>query len=797
MNQRQLEQEQMDKGRTRSRNTAARLERSGMVSLSHPGRKLLSRSINDMQDAVVDWLEGCKESRAGFNHIAFDLVSILPPDVTGAISCRYLIDTLSVTQSVQAASSGLGFMIENEVQWRLLTDKLRDDNKISLLKNTLKFNKHHQAERWCRARLLAKREGYEYEAWEDSQRVRVGQTLLYIFIEATGIIEIQSVPHGRGLRSYVAPTKEIIEWYNEAKAWDEEHSPVFMPMVERPKPWTTPYDGGYITDEAPRRSLVKVNDFNFLRELSEFEMPTVYHAVNALQDVRHKVNPFVLDVVTHLWENSHAVAGLPMRDDFPLPPKPEPYDFKTPEGKEWRKTVARLSFKNREMMGKRIQASRTILLAKKFVKSEVIHFPWQCDFRGRMYPVPPFLQPQGSDLAKGLLCFAEKKPIGDENAASWLAIHGANCYGVDKVSFEDRIKWVTDNQDAILGVANDPLVNDFWLDASDPFQFLAWCDEWAGYLEEGLAFESCIPVAMDGSNNGLQLFSLLLRDTDSAIATNVHPTVAPEDIYKTVADGVVAELHKLDDDVSKEWLRFGVDRKATKRATMTLPYGSTYFSCCKYVREWYYDRIDAGEVAHFEEPFKACNFLAKLIWEEIARTVTSAVVGMKFMREIAKVCVEGGSSIRWQSPAGFPVLQNYNATKMKEVSTSIYGRIKKAHRYLVRTDKVCGRRTSNGISPNMVHSIDASVAMVCTEYLTLNGVTDFNMVHDSFSTHACNAGILAGCLREAVVEIFDNDVLKDIRDQIQIMLPDHQLPELPEYGNLDPNVVRDSDYFFA
>ena len=38
----------------------------------------------------------------------------------------------------------------------------------------------------------------------------------------------------------------------------------------------------------------------------------------------------------------------------------------------------------------------------------------------------------------------------------WLAIHGANSFGYDKVSFEDRVTWARDNTAHIEACANDP-----------------------------------------------------------------------------------------------------------------------------------------------------------------------------------------------------------------------------------------------------------------------------------------------------------------------------------------------------
>ena len=67
--------------------------------------------------------------------------------------------------------------------------------------------------------------------------------------------------------------------------------------------------------------------------------------------------------------------------------------------------------------------------------------------------------------AKGLLEFANGGAItADNKGAFWLAVHGANMWGEDKVSLEDREKWVHDNEDWILDCGRYPISNHFnWL----------------------------------------------------------------------------------------------------------------------------------------------------------------------------------------------------------------------------------------------------------------------------------------------------------------------------------------------
>ena len=85
------------------------------------------------------------------------------------------------------------------------------------------------------------------------------------------------------------------------------------------------------------------------------------------------------------------------------------------------------------------------------------------DWRGRIYPLPQSLNPQGDDTSKALLEFAEGKPF-DKNGAYWLSIHLANLFGngVDKYAFKDRIKWVNDNEKEIIDSAKNHLKGKFW-----------------------------------------------------------------------------------------------------------------------------------------------------------------------------------------------------------------------------------------------------------------------------------------------------------------------------------------------
>jgi len=116
-------------------------------------------------------------------------------------------------------------------------------------------------------------------------------------------------------------------------------------------------------------------------------------------------------------------------------------------------------------------------VARKMKDEEGFYYPHNLDFRGRAYPMHPYLNHLGSDLCRGMLEFAEGRPLG-MSGLCWLKIHLANLYagGVDKLSYNGRITFIENHLEDIFDSADRPLEGKrWWLRAEDPFQCLAAC----------------------------------------------------------------------------------------------------------------------------------------------------------------------------------------------------------------------------------------------------------------------------------------------------------------------------------
>jgi len=456
------------------------------------------------------------------------------------------------------------------------------------------------------------------------------------------------------------------------------------------------------------------------------------------------------------------------------------------------------------MVSKRMLYAKIIHLAQQFLQYLTLFFPLQLDFRGRAYCVPAFLNYQSIGGAKALLNFAVGKEITKANrGVFWLAIHGSNMWGNDKVSLDDREKWAYDNLEWIKACGDDPISNRQWEDADSPFQFLAFCDEWNRYHKTGDGFISYLPVNVDGSCNGLQIYSLLLKDKVAGKLVNCIPSDIPQDIYQLVADEVIKTLKvkaEEGDDLAKKWLQYGVKRSTCKRPIMTICYGSTRYSCTDFVVEDITKRKDKGEMHPFDDMFKPATYLSKIIWASIGENLKSARQGMDFLQGIAKVIAKEGVPLHWVTPVGFPVYQFYPEMKSKKVKSHLMGEVIQPtiREQAEGTDKL---RTRNAAAANYVHSLDSACMIKTVNIAKEKGIDSFCNVHDSFATHACDIDKLNESIREAFVQTFSQDLLGELKKDVSLLVEDKEtikkFPEVPASGDLELDLLHQSKFFFA
>jgi len=543
-----------------------------------------------------------------------------------------------------------------------------------------------------------------------------------------------------------------------------------------------------------------------LNRLRKQDLSQEYQCLNTLQRTEWRINKKVLEVTRNLWDNGHQVGKLPARDDLPLPPYPfekEPNEMTEEERdvfRTWSRKRNQIYSLNNRSMSKRVQVERTLKIAEQYSKYDRFYYVWQNDFRSRKYASSTFLSAQSADWSKALLEFSYAMPINNWDDARWLCIHGANLYGNDKVTLDQREQWAWDFAEMWCHrVVSNPYECMVWLEADKPFQFLAWCYEMSGLMKHGWGFETRLPCAADGSCNGLQHLSAILLDEKGGKATNLIASDLPQDIYTQVAEETIRRVKEDDTELARKCLEFGIDRKIAKRPVMIVPYSGTRHACRTYIEEAIQEKIDAGTPNIFgDDLFEPSNYLSLHVWDAIADVITSAKQVMDYIKSVAGVYADHNKHMEWVTPTNWLVLQSYNETDSKRIKTHINGSTVSLSFPKDRENAVHRKRTGLGSSPNFIHSLDAAAMTKTINTASKLGVEDFAMVHDSYGTHSTHMHILSDVLREEFVKMYEqHDVLTELRDHAITVLGTQDIPVPPSKGNLDLRGVLNSQYFFA
>ena len=148
-------------------------------------------------------------------------------------------------------------------------------------------------------------------------------------------------------------------------------------------------------------------------------------------------------------------------------------------------------------------------------------------------------------------------------------------------------------------------------------------------------------------------------------------------------------------------------------------------------------------------------------------------------------------------PLNFPVQMMCYKKESKRVKTKMGDSIIKLS-IQSDTDEIDKRKTAQSICPNLIHSLDASCLMLAVIKAKDKGVTNFSLIHDSFGCVAPDVHKLSEAIREAFCEVYEQDVLTNWAMEMKQMLSDKnakKFPHIPERGNLDLSLVKQSIFF--
>lgn len=768
----QLERDQIRLGIQKLRENTQKLEARSYASATVYGVSTIEALLPKVVERIEETNNRIHEGKTGvhFKEIK-QYLSDIEPLAAAAISLKVTFDKVfSVKQGsdqVTEVCDAIGSAVEAECQMR------HYERSAPGLLNTLKKNYWHRS---CGTHqklvviktLMNRYEVQEWTPWGRANRVKLGGWLLDCIIEVSGWFNRVMRQEGRKRVNYIEPTAEFLAIKEKVLKDSELFAPLAWPMLIEPNDWSNERAGGYLLNEVMRgHDLVRRGDPTCIQGDSPLEF------LNKIQKVAFRLNPFIVGVAEELERLERAVGKFLPIVHHPLPPKPfdiaENYDSR----KDYRRRAAEANNLNAQEFKRSCRTRMTMEAVRRFKDVDRFFIPWSFDYRGRAYPIPAFLTPQDTDFGKSLLRFADVSYMTPE-AEGWLAFQVATCYGLDKATMSERLEWTANNHALIERVATDPIGNvPEWEAADEPWQFLAACDEFYHCVIAADRDFTGLMVATDATCSGLQILAGLARDKSTARLVNVLPGEKPADAYKVVAEAAKPEC--------PERLRQSMDRKKTKRVVMTIPYNAKPYSNRGYIREAF---AEDGIELDKEELTEVVN----AVRNAMNQIVPGPMKVMKWIEaEVAAAIKRGADQLQWTTPSGFVVKQKLMKKQVESIELQLLGRCRMSVA-TGDTDEVDINHHKNATSPNLIHSLDASLLHIST----LRFDAPIALIHDSVLCRATDMSVLSTLVRETYMHLFaEHDYLRDFAEQIGAET------EPPIVGDLEPESVIESTYFFC
>ena len=786
------------------------LQTTGLADTA-AGRKIFKDVMKDLVPAIAAAqdiaVEGISNSGKGVRPVWWWYISFISPEKLALITIRAMMSKNKKSGYLGRPATNIfvsiGLAVRQQLEFETWLQNSKREAKETggrdvaarLLARSKNFNQR-QWTNWSR-----KIEGIITLDWPREVRTHVGAKLVELVIESTGgFFEMRYVQGGGKTQRQIFLSDACEAMIEDLNSRVEAVSPVQKPMIAPPLPWVwsekdNNYVGGYHMLSNP---FIAGGLHSHTAALHDPISQATLDAADTLGRVGYSVDQEVLAVAREVYD-----AGLDIVEYLPKPDPQKLPEHKTSEEwtsmsrterASWKYSLTKIHDKNARDVSKRESAIRKFHIAYNHKDLEIFH-PVKADTRGRFYYMTPDWNPQGDGLARGTMRFYKSKAIGDRGLF-WLAVRLCNTYGNDKITFPEMQVWARDNHDAILDSAHNTFDGwRFWADADSPLEFLQTCRDWAEAtaLDNPALYMSDLPIHQDGSNNGLQLMSLLGRDEVGARLTNCSRDAGRHDIYaetaKVVNKMIVEDIrigHRTEE--AQRWVGV-VKRSHCKRACMTTSYGVTPRGIQdQLIQDGFLDKLE-GDV------LKNAGYLRDKLILALEQTVVASRPIMDYLQDTASALFAHGIPLKWETPVGSTIQQSYwtiNKSDVKTVVGSVFMWDENPRGGLN------GNKQRMGAAPNVIHSLDAALMHKMVNTLSKRGVTDVCAIHDSFAVHPSNVDQMRDTIRETAAEMFSGDWLADeFHPYIQSYSRGADLPEPPKQSTFNPQEVLKAEYFFA
>lgn len=329
----------------------------------------------------------------------------------------------------------------------------------------------------------------------------------------------------------------------------------------------------------------------------------------------------------------------------------------------------------------------------------------------------------------------------DERSIYWTKVEIASQYGEDKLSFNDRVKFVDENLQMIknttLSLACKTAINN---------------------LETGTVGL----VGLDSVNQALQLYGVLRADIATASSACVGSGNIRTDAYKLFAD-------KLNEALSTNEF----NRDICKKPLMVTLYGSSKASSSLIENLIAQNCSDTLNIIYAMETDEWSSIVSNVLNE----LFPLAMATMAYIRD--EIQVDNAVSYHWKLPDGFQV--DYVVKTKVNYEVDLFGIHLTGH-----VDTYGANAHNRGLAPNVIHSVDGYIVRQMVRAMNGKFITT---IHDEFKCLVTDADMIIDNYKTILADILDSNLLDSILSQIS-----GRVIHLPKTNDLTKEDIYASEF---
>lgn len=223
---------------------------------------------------------------------------------------------------------------------------------------------------------------------------------------------------------------------------------------------------------------------------------------------------------------------------------------------------------------------------------------------------------------------------------------------------------------------------------------------------------------------------------------------------------------------------------------MTHVYSATVRSCSEYI-------LQAAQEAGYEGTeeyslFKLAGYLSSRMKGAVEDANPAATEAMKYLQALC-YRVPAANHLQWTTPLGGLVMNRYTESEETRVAVKSMN-LTHLLVYNRNYDVNNKRKAKSGVSPNWIHSLDAThLGMMISAH-----TGDIMPIHDSVATHACDVDAMHKVIRTQFLKLYtEHDILQEITDAAVACGAELEGLEMPQKGSLNLEQVLESKFFFC